>query len=80
MIWIHLLGQIFRTIDFIITEPNIYHKKMLNFGSDADVTRIKIAAVLGDNKEFCENIYTYVRSKFWYCHTDPDIAHSGWLV
>ena len=50
---------------------------MLNFGSDADITRIKIAAVLGDNKEFCENIYVYVRSKFWYCHTDPDIAHSG---
>ena len=33
---------------------------MLNFGSDADITRIKIAAVLGDNKEFCENIYKYI--------------------
>ena len=50
---ITLLGQIFRTIDFILTEPNIYHKEMLNFGSDADTTRIKIAAVLGGNKRFC---------------------------
>ena len=39
---ITLLGQVFRTIDFILTEPNIYHKKTLNFGSDADITRIKI--------------------------------------
>ena len=69
MIWIHLLGQIFRTIDFIITEPNIYHKKMLNFGSDADITRIKIAAVLEGNKKFCENkikiLVLSQWSRFW---------------
>ena len=53
---------------------------MLNFGSDADITRIKIAAVLGGNKKCCENKYIYIRSKFRYCHTDPDIAHSGRLV
>ena len=37
---ITLLGQVFRTIDFILTEPNIYHKKTLNFGSDADIIYI----------------------------------------
>ena len=48
---ITLLGQIFRTIDFILTEPNIYHKNMLNFGFDADISR-KIAAVSGGKKDF----------------------------
>ena len=33
---------------------------MLNFGSDADITRIKIAAVLGGNKKCCENKYIYI--------------------